>query len=353
MPQLESQQFYKQIENVVDKPVEEQQYSPLYFFFGEEPYLIQQALHYVKACTLANIPADFNYIQFYSSDTDMSRVRDEVETLPMMSPRRVVVLREVQDLTDSEWSQLEPILSEPVTSTTFILCGGKIDKRKKFFKLLQEQAVTVEFKKPYDNQIPGWIRHLSRAFELEISDEAVQLLHRLVGHQLMEIESEIRKLSQFLGIRKKIEIEDVAQVVSSRKEESVFELADSIADNNRSQALMQLASLLEQGQNEIGIVQMIARHFRILLLIKEGLEQGLSGQKLASLAQVPGYFLNDYMKQAKAWSFKRLEQGLLILGDTDKALKSSPLSSHIWLENMIIKIGISKPASQPEMQAHR
>jgi DNA polymerase III subunit delta len=333
MPQLDPQQFY----NSVEKSLESQNFQALYFFFGEEPYLINQAVNYIKVCALHGGAADFNYNSYYASDVEISQVRDEVETLPMMAPRRVVLLREVQDLTDKEWAQLEPLFETPVDSTVFILVGGKIDKRKKFYKHLYEQAVHVEFKKPFENQIPGWIRHICKGHELSISDEAIQLLHRLVGNQLTEIESEVVKLRDFLGERKKVELEDVAQCVSKKREENVFDLTEKIAEGDRVQSLVQLVQLLDQGQSEIGIISLVARHMRILLLIKQGSDQGLAGQRLATFAQVPTYYLQDYVQQARRWSVKKLENSLLILAETDKALKSSPLSSHIWLENMILK----------------
>jgi len=333
MPQLEPQQFY----HAVEKSLESQVFSPLYFFFGEEPYLISQAVNYLKVCALHNGAADFNFNSYYASDAEISQVRDEVETLPMMAPRRVVLLREVQDLTDKEWTELEPLLETPVESSVFILVGGKIDKRKKFFKHLYEQAVHVEFKKPFENQIPGWIRHICKGHDLSITDEAIQLLHRLVGNQLTEIEAEVVKLKDFLGDRNNIELEDVAQCVSKKREENVFDLTERIAEGDRVQSLVQLVQLLDQGQSEIGIVSLVARHMRILLLVKQGMEQNLAGQKLATFAQVPSYYLEDYVKQAKRWSMKKLENSLLILAETDRALKSSPLSAHIWLENMILK----------------
>lgn len=333
MPQLEPQQFYASIE----KALETQQFSPIYFIYGDEPYLIQQAVQYLKVCALHGISADFNFTSFFSSDADLTRVRDEVETLPMMAARRVVMLREVQDLSDKEWDILEPVLATPVESTVFILVGNKVDKRKKFFKLLYEQAKHIEFKKPFENQISGWIRHICKAHGLNISDEAVQLLHRLAGNQLTEIESEVKKLADYIGARKDVELEDVAQCVSKKREENVFALTESIARGHRVESLIQLAQLLDQGQSEVGIVALVARHMRILLLIKQGIEMGLANQKLATFAQVPSYYLGDYVSQAKSWSVKKLESSLLVLAETDRALKSSPLSSHIWLENLIFK----------------
>lgn len=333
MPLIEPQQFYSKIE----KALESGQFPEVVCFFGDEPYLIQQASQYLKTCSLHDGAIDFNFNSYYASDTEISQIRDEIETLPMMAARRVILVKEVQDWTDAEWDVLEPVLSTPVQTSVLILVAGKIDKRRKFFKVLQEKALLVEYKKPYENQIPGWIRHIAKAHNLVMSDEAVSLFHRLVGSQLVEIEAEMKKISQFLYPRENVELEDVAQVVSQKREENVFDLTEAIASGDKVLSLTQLVRLLDQGQSELGIVALVARHIRILLAIKEGMNLGLAGQKLAQHAQVPNYYLQDYLRQARIWNPKKLENALVILSDTDRALKSSPVSSHIWLENMVLK----------------
>lgn len=347
MPLLQPQQLYSRVEKALENSENQDGFAPLYFFFGEEPYLINQAVQYLKVCALHGGAADFNFSSFYAADADLGTVRDEVETLPMMATRRVVILREAQDLTDKEWEQLEPVIRAPVASTVFVIVASKIDKRKKVIKLLMEQAESVEFKRPFENQIPGWIRHICKGHGLDISDEAVQLIHRLAGNHLSEIESEIKKLADYLGDRKFVELSDVAECVSERREENVFELTEKIANCDRVGALTQLVKLLDQGQNEIGIVSLVARHIRILLLVRQGESLGLAGQKLAHHAQVSPYFLGDYVKQARLWSSKKLEGALVILAETDRALKSSPLSAHIWLENMIYRCAaLTAPSSR-------
>jgi DNA polymerase-3 subunit delta len=132
-------------------------------------------------------------------------------------------------------------------------------------------------------------------------------------------------------------MQDVAAAVSRSKEENVFDFTKAIGENDRVKALEHLVHLLDQGQNEIGIVSLLSRHIRILLTVKKGMEEGLHGAKLAHYAQVPPYFLESYIDQARLWAIRKLEQTLVMLCETDKALKSSPLSSHIWLENLVLK----------------
>ncbi|WP_374035419.1 DNA polymerase III subunit delta [Bdellovibrio bacteriovorus] len=328
MALIDAQKFYRDLEKG--------QTAPLYFLFGEEPYLLNQSVERFKYAVLTEGAVDFNYSLFYASDADVVSVRDAVETLPMMAQRRLVILKEAQELTDKEWAELETLFETPVDSTVFVILASRVDKRKKQIRLLLDKADCVEFKKPYENQIPSWINYIAQSLGLTISNDAILLLHKLVGHHLTEIEGELKKLGEFVGERR-IEVADVAQAVSRSKEENVFDFTKAIGENDRVKALELLVHLLDQGQNEIGIVSLVARHVRILLTLKRGMEEGLHGAKLAHFAQVPPYFLESYLDQARLWTAKKLEQTLVVLSETDKALKSSPLSSHIWLENLVLK----------------
>ena len=339
MALIEAQKFYKDLEKA--------QFAPLYFLFGEEPYLLNSSVERFKYSVLTEGAVDFNYSLFYASDADVTTIKDAVETLPMMAARRLVILKEAQDLSDKEWIELESLITAPVESSVFVILASRVDKRKKQIRQLLEKADCVEFKKPYENQVPSWVNYIAQTLGLTISNEAIHLLHKLVGNHLTEIEAELKKLGEFIGSHRRIEMADVAQVVSRSKEENVFDFTKAIGENDRVRALEHLVHLLDQGQNEVGIVSLVARHIRILLSLKRGIEEGLHGAKLAHYAQVPPYFLEGYLDQARLWTQKKLEGTLVILSETDKALKSSPLSSHIWLENLVLKTCGASPYLNP------
>jgi DNA polymerase-3 subunit delta len=172
---------------------------------------------------------------------------------------------------------------------------------------------------------------------LKITNDAIHRLYRLVGNNLSELENQIFKIQDYIGAKQVIEVDDVNSVVSFSREESVFDFTKAIGQKDRVKALEQLVSLMDQGQSEAGIIALLARHMRVLLTVRAGMDQGIGGAKLASLAQIPSYFIESYCDQARVWSPRKIEEALIVLHETDKALKSSPLSSHIWLENMVLK----------------
>lgn len=329
MPAIDAQKIYSNLES--------KKFAPVYFFYGDEPYLLGQIPNRFKYAILDENTSDFNLNVFYAGDSDIETIKDAVETLPVMTANRLVVLKNAHELKESEWQELESLFKKPVESTIFVICSEKVDKRKKSIKLIFENAITCEFKKPYDNEVPRWISYFAKNMELKITMDAVHRLHRLVGNNLSELEHQIQKLKNFVGVKPEIDLKDVNDVVSNSKEESVFDFTRAIGQKDRVTALEQLVQLIDQGQNEVGIVNLLARHMRILLTIRSGLDQGIGGAKLASLAQVPAYFIEGYCDQAKLWPIKKIEDALVVLCETDKALKSSPVSSHIWLENMVLK----------------
>lgn len=326
---------------VVYKELETKKLRPLYFFYGDESYLLDQMPDRFKFATLDESAYDFNLNIYYADDASVSTVRETVETLPVFAQQRLVIVKNAHQFNESDWAELDPVISKPVDSTVLIFIADKVDKRKKFFKTISENAAVVEFKKPYDNQVPGWITYIAQNYAVKITNEAIHKLHRLVGNNLSEIDSEIKKLKSYKGgapdVQVTIELADVNQVVSLSREENVFDFTKAIGQKDRCRALEQLVQLLDQGQNEVSIVQLVARHMRILLTIRSGMDQGLGGAKLASIAKVPAYFIEGYCDQAQQWPVKKIEEALVLLQETDKALKSSPLSSHLWLENMVIK----------------
>lgn len=309
----------------------------LYLLMGEETFLVHECVSLLKSKCLEAGTADFNCDIFDAGDAAAGVVKDAAELLPMMSPRRLVVFRGVDDLKDKDWEVLYPLFERPVDSTVFVLTCESLDKRKKSFKKLSEAATIVELKRPYDSQVADWIEYLAFRAGLKVSREAAQLLKQFVGPNLTELNNELGKLKDFLGDRTIIDAPDVLQVVSQSRVDRIFDLTDAIGRRDRATALHSLANLLENGQSEVGVLAMITRHFRILAQLKDGHREGLTGTRLSTKAGIPQFLLTQYMDQIRKWDESKIEKTFTVLQDTDRALKSSTVPPHVWLENFVLK----------------
>jgi DNA polymerase-3 subunit delta len=309
----------------------------LYLVYGEETYLINEAQKLIQETVLGDGVVDFNLDRLYTSEASPSQVRDIVETLPVMCERRCVIYKGVQTLKEKDWQQLMPILENPIDSCTLILIAEKVDKRKKFFKKISDEGTVVELKRPYDNQIPSWIDYIAFQNGVELDGDGIRLVHQMVGGNLTEVNNEMQKLKQYLGERRRATNEDLLHVVSQVRVDSIFDLTNAIGRKDQAAALTYLANLLEHGESEVAALSLVLRHVRILATLKEGIKQGLSSPKLSAKAGVSNFFLNQYVNQAKLWTEDKIADTIETLHETDRAIKSSPVSSHIWLENFILQ----------------
>lgn len=330
--------------NRLSQTLKKGEFAPLYCLFGEETFLAERACRELVEAIVPEGMRDFNLSVFDANDCDIARVRDAIETLPMMLPNRLIVVQNAHQLKDKEWEVLQPILDKPLQGSILVCLASKIDKRKRHWRKLLEAGVALECKRPYDNQIPEWIDFLSKRHGVKFGEEAAAALQQVVGTNLSDLDGEIRKIAIYCGGQKReksvveASVEEVMKVASRVRLESVFDFSDAVGKNDRARALMCLANLLDQGQNEIGIIALVARHVRILRATGEGLREGLSGQRLAARAGVSPFFIREYAEQAKLWSVSKIDQTLEALYDTDRALKTSSIGSHIWLENFIVRV---------------
>lgn len=307
------------------------------FISSDEDFFTEEAIEYIKNEKLDESLKDFNYDVFYGRETETSRIFDIIETLPMMSSHRLVIFRRAHELRDKDWEMLLPLLKNPVPSTFLVFVGDKPDGRKNIIKEVLKNLTHFHFTKPYDREFPQWVQYICKKNGLSIENDAIHLLMQIVGPNLLEIKNEVIKLGQYVGKGQPITASDVMHVASRIKLQNVFDLTDAIGKNDQARALMCLADLLEDGQNEVSILSMIHRHIRLLRQTKLGEQQGYSGRDLSSFAGVPYFFLKEYTNQARLWSERKIDKTYKVLGDTDRALKSSPVSSHIWLENFIMQ----------------
>ncbi len=311
--------------------------SPLYFIMGPEIFLVQESLKIIQSHVLSTSAYDFNYEVFRVGVVRAETIRTAVETLPVLSKKRMVVCEFAQSFTESDWRIIEPLLKTPIKTCVVVFISSSEDKRKKIIKKLLSSCALISAQTPKESEWSVWIQWMGQKHGLSFSPQAIELLKQQSGHHLMNLKNEIGKIKNFLGDKKQISAEDVLSIVPRTRPENIFALSKAIGQQNLSSALICLKNLLEDNQNELGALALITRHIRILIRVKEGVNKKWNVKTIIQKTGLPFFIVNDYIKESHLWTQKKLLFVLSELLNTDQALKVFPISSAILLENFIIK----------------
>ncbi len=312
--------------------------APVYLFWGEENYLLEEAIKTLIEKLVDPATADFNLDVFYASEVDGAKILQTATSFPIMAEYRVVVVKELDRLKTQGLQLMSSYAKKPSNTTCLILTASELNFRLKPFQELKKSAQEVEFKQLYDNQVLNWIKQYVNEKKYTITEEAITLIHENVGNSLRELVNEFDKIFLNSGERKQIEGNDVRHVVGLSRDFSIFELLNFIGERQIRAALTTLARILELGESPIKIITMLTRHFGILLKVRHGQRTGLPQNQVASIAGVAPFFLNDYQRQARNFTPEQVQKAFHSLMKADIALKSSSQKPFVILELLIYNL---------------
>ena len=205
-------------------------YKPVYLLTGEENYYIDEVSDWMENNIVDASLRDFDQTVVYGRDVDMKTVVGHAKRYPMMSPVRLVLVKEAQDIDIRQWEALTAYLQQPAPQTVLALCyrHKKMDKRTAVYKAIDKAGVVFESPKVYDNQVPRWIMSTVSAAGYSINDKAAMMMMEFLGADLGKIAGELGKLYPLLPAGGTITEDLVEQQIGISKDYNVFELQNAI-----------------------------------------------------------------------------------------------------------------------------
>ena len=220
--------------NAVMHDLQAGKYAPVYYLMGDEPYYIDQISDYIAEHALPADQRDFNQTVLFGSDVSASTVADAARRYPMMAERQVVIVKEAQNIKNTE--AIEKYMKQPMQSTVLVMChkNGKIDGRKReYIKAIQQAGVLFESMKLRDRDLPPFIENYLKERQTAIDPKSTQLIAEAIGADLSRLTSELDKVLIALpeGDRR-ITPQVVEDQIGVSKDFNGFELRDAIVNRN-------------------------------------------------------------------------------------------------------------------------
>ena len=216
------------------RDLEARKFVPVYYLMGDEAYYIDRIADYIAEHVLQPEERDFNQTVLFGSDVTAAQLADYARRYPMMSEYQVVIVKEAQNVKNTD--ALAQYFKAPMPSTILVMChkNGTVDGRKKeYVKAIQSAGVLFESKKLKERDLPAFIEGYLKRRGVGIDPKSTQMIADNIGSDLSRLTGELDKVILSLPEDvKKVTPQVVEDQIGVSKEFNGFELRDAIVNRN-------------------------------------------------------------------------------------------------------------------------
>jgi DNA polymerase III subunit delta len=286
---------------------------------------------------------DWAVARLSARDSGWDGIISQAQTLPMMARCQVIIVEDAESFEklseksrDETLKMLGEYLDSPAPFTALVIEASALDGRQKFYKLLQEKALLVELSID-TNSAASLAMQMAKDLGTEIDREAATLLADILNGAAARIRIELEKLATYTQGRPRITSADVETLVVAARKNTVWQLGEMLANQNRTAALTFLDNLLREGEQPLGIVGALAWMYRKLIEARH-LPAHTSGFQAARQLGMRPDAAETAIRQAHRIPKAQLLAGLVSLAEADNQLKSGNPDPRTMMEFLIAQL---------------
>lgn len=341
---------------------------------GEEDLARRQAIAVICARFLDESFSEFDCDRMEGDALDASRALSAWQTLPMASPRRVVLVSRADEAPASEIRKLADSVTMPCGRGCLVL-DVRSDSGKDMqalLKAVESAGVLVTCAAAKAEDARGFLSQAAQRAGVKIESPAAEELIRRLGSDLWQLESETQKLANYVHPADVIRRGDVDKLIPAAPEDRVFAMIDAVCEARLPDALRMLDDLFLAADDERGAAHrtlaLLARHFRLLWQARALREAGfgfrdagsipapaeeclLKNPNLRDVLKRQAFLMRKFSAQSSRFGYRRLSAVFDVLAECDLALKGYAASAGAPrpdLQMCLTKIGLlARTGKQP------
>ena len=316
----------------------------LYFFHGEEIFLLQHYLGQLRKILVDELTESFNFHKLTNETFSIQVFADAVENLPMMAERTMVWVDEIDifKFNETDREKLSQIFSDiPDYCTvvfTYETTAWKPDKRfKKFWDCIVKYGNIVEFPKQEQRDLIAWVSRHFASHKKRITPDLCSYLIDITGGTMTALSGEISKICAYSG-SDEIRKSDIDAVTEPVLDAVVFQMTDMLSRREFGAALKKLRQLLQMQEEPLLILGAIGSHFRRLSTAKILMNNGRPPAELMKLCGMSDYVARRNMSVAGKFSTVFYGKAAELILETDRAIKTSLDTPEHLLEVLVMRL---------------
>ncbi|HEY8256790.1 MAG TPA: DNA polymerase III subunit delta [Gemmatimonadales bacterium] len=312
--------------------------APAYYLHGPEEILKDEAVRLILDGALDPTMRDFNFDQRSAAQLDPEAVSVLCTTLPMMTERRVVLLRDIEGWKRRPKTRAAVLdyLARPAPETLLILVQSSAEEG--LDKELVGKTYSVACDPLPEERALKWLARRAGELGVRLEDGAARHLLQAVGNDLGAVAAELQKLAA-LPSAEPFTAAQVGGLVGVRHGETIYDWRDAVLDAQAAKAVSLLTPLLDQpGVTAVKLLTLLGTTLVGVGIARTHYDRRTRGPALEdlmfkTLLRLRIWGLPEYRKEsarwagwAASWSGARISAGLRAARDADQALKSTTVT---------------------------
>ena len=321
---------------------------PAYLFIGAEEYLMNETIEKLKSKYIEPSLESLNYNIIEGKDSNIDTLINACETLPFMSPKKIVILKDISGLLEKESKdsedQLYKYLDDLGNYLILIVIGNDLKKTSKLYKYFNKSNNAVEFSNLKGKDLNTWIEKILKKnnkymnfSNLNFFTQQTTYSSRNSELTLYDLENELLKLINYT-LGDEITKEDINKVLIKSIDTNIFDLLGAINRGDSHSALVIFNDMYMQNEPIQKILVMITRQIRLMLGYKLYRNKGYGEGETQDKLGIKSYEYSKISSQSRAFTIIQLQETLDKILTLDKQLKTISVDEKILMEMLIIEI---------------
>jgi DNA polymerase-3 subunit delta len=309
--------------------------APVTLAVGQEDLLLDRAVRQVIDAARA-ADADTDVRELAPADLRPGTLA-ELTSPSLFAERKVVVVRDAQELAADTVKDVKAYLASPAEEITLVLVHAGGAKGKGLLDAARKagarEVACPKMTKPADRQ--AFVRGEFRAVGRSATPEACQALVEILGSDLRELASACSQLTA--DVEGTIDEAVVARYYSGRAEASSFTIADRAVEGRMPEALEALRWSLSTGVAPVLVTSALAQGVRGIGKLMSA-PRGMRPGDLARELGMPPWKIDRVRQQMRGWSAEGVTVALRAVADADAAVKGGGDDPEYALEKAVMTI---------------
>ena len=309
---------------------------PAYLVVGEDEFKRSNTVMRMRDRLEKTGMADFNLDERdMSKDPQIDDIIASLNTMPMGTDFRLVILENCGKLAKSVSEPLVDYLANPSPSTVCLLVADKLAKNTRLYKAVaktdKKAVIDCTPKKAWE--MPRYVVKMAQAHGKTISMAAAEEMVSRAGESARLLDNELKKLAQMIS-GPTIDVADVETHVMRTAEAKPWDLLNAISARDLPKSLECLA--LQPAKSEVRLYMLLVGRLRELIFAKS-LDARGQGRQLAQKLGVQSWQVKNHLTWSRRYRMDELTGALQRAVDLEVDLKGSR-DSELALRTWVIEL---------------